>query len=193
METKTGLSRRWAVSYVIALVSVVALAFVIAVVVLRSANGGSESSVNAAPPPQAPVTGNGSSSPQWLTSGTAIAQGRQDERSKQANGKSMFPNGTIPSFGPYLTEPVDITKNGDYTLTAGPLRAEDSTNATGVGFPPDAEASFDLSGALVPGPQPGALQSEATVVVINGQRYLRVILHVKGFKQPYLGLRIWLL
>jgi hypothetical protein len=183
METKVRVSRRLALTYVLAPLFVIAVVFAIAFVLLQSSSS-SQSQVNAAPPDQA-VTTNFSSSPEWLNAPAGVVKMRQDELAKRANGTSMMPNGLIPSFGPYMTDPVDITHNGDYVIRAGPLRSDDLSKPSGIDWPLDTNSYFDIAGKY-------QMLNGAKVSDIGGQRFLQFTLTVIDFKKPYVGLRFLL-
>jgi META domain len=109
---------------------------------------------------------NKSESPQWAAAGNDIRK----------NGGS-----------PYLSQPVNITGPGRYTLVFGPLRPADilrfdqlrHPTGIGVSFPNDVtfEGQPDLTGVKT--------------FVRDGATYLRVPFVVATFRSEYDGLRVW--
>src|SRR5262245_7884184 len=122
METRMA-RHLTAISVTALVVSLLALLVSVTALLQR---GGTAVPVVAASPLPTVVPTRGVDSPEWLAVGTAIVKGRQERLDKLARGELvMFPNAPNRTFGPYLTEPMDITHEGDYALRAGPMRDDD--------------------------------------------------------------------
>lgn len=189
------MSRRLAAIYLAGLLAIIALVGVGAFMALRPTDQTSQPQVSAAASQapnvttnrsaasQAPnMTTNGSASPEWLAAGDEMVQARATAVARNAKGELMYPNTTISMFGPYLTDPVDITKPGDYVLSAGPLRVDDSGFPTGFAVPLDVSSSFLWSINPI---------KDLSVMTSGGQKFVHLGLHVTKVTQPYSGLRIW--
>jgi hypothetical protein len=109
----------------------------------------------------------------WASFGSVVIANRQKG---PAPGQPAF-----DTFGPYLSQPVDITGDGDYSIIIGPLSVSDSHVPVipGLHLPPD--ISF----------APGVSSQMATFVGADGQTYGKFTLHVSNITSIYIGLTVW--
>ena len=138
------------------------------------------------PKARASSASNDSSSSSWSSIGEQIRQFRTRAQADKANGKLAIPDAIISTFGPYETEPIDISDVGRYELTAGPLSAADAdrgeTGLHSINFPPDADDHIQWQINV----------ADIQIVLLNGMPFVRIPITVIRVVQPYLGLRLWL-
>jgi hypothetical protein len=83
----------------------------------------------------------------------------------------------------YQSQPVDITKAGNYILNFGPVDAKfdypNSPQAVVFDFPPDTKFSVTPAGNI-------------SMVTLNGKRYLQAEVAVTNFSAPYCSLTGWI-
>jgi hypothetical protein len=121
---------------------------------------------------------NQASSEEWKHAGWDIIADRQKNAADRAAGLPVFPSST---FGPYLTHPIDVTGNGVYELTLGPLTAADAAaeQVGGRSWPGDTAFVADVRPELT------------TFMGADGKTYGRLILNVTEFEAPYKGFTAW--
>jgi hypothetical protein len=129
-------------------------------------------------------TTNAASSPSWHNFGHTVTSERSQERSLVKAGSSPVPGANIPTFGPYLSLPIDVTGNGTYALLVGPIPT--GTNLKGainaISFPPDTRSYFTAS--VLPSVVP-------TTETIGSHTYVSLNLIVSHFIQSYVGFSVW--
>lgn len=125
--------------------------------------------------PGAAGVSNDSSSSTWLDVGRQIEVSRARSRADNPS------QAVIPTFGPYLTAPIDINAEGTVTLKAGPI-SEGAPQVTVVSFPPDATSRFDVR----------VNPSAARLVVEDGERFVILPIEIMHLTATYSGLRVWL-
>ena len=89
---------------------------------------------------------------------------------------SQFPAPTI-----ILTSPVNVSHNGSYTVTGGPVPASFTAQDASTAFPNATLPYFEVSVPFVAPPH---------LVRKGGVPYVQVTFDVIGFKTPYQGLRV---
>jgi hypothetical protein len=123
-------------------------------------------------------TTNFAASSKWATEGEQVRDFRSNLAKQIASGASVPPT---DSFGPYLSQPVDVTRDGDYDIVIGPLNSA------------DADAPF-VPGIHVPGDVGFTNYVDHTLhtyTASDGKVYGKFTLVVSDFKAEYDGLTIW--
>jgi hypothetical protein len=152
---------------------VYALVAAIVVAFAAASCGGSTDSARTKPANarQAAVTSgtNYASTDSWKNAGQIITQNRK------AAGTQ--------GFGPYLSQPIDVTAAGDYTITIGPLSVSDAASSLDqrAGFTVPGDATF--SAAIDP--------EMSTFTDSAGNIYGKFTMHVTNFRGAYEGLTVW--
>jgi hypothetical protein len=118
------------------------------------------------------ATTNAASSQSWLNFGLVVIANRQ-------NGSLGDP--PADTFGPYLSQPVDITANGTYSIIIGPLSVADAQ----VPVIPGLHLPYDVTFT------PGLNAQMTTFTGSDGQTYGEFSLTVSDLTAPYNGLTVW--
>ena len=151
-----------------------ALISILAAALLAASCGGTGSRVGEVRTrvPAAATSSNASSSDSWRNLGASIVANRQNV------------NAVVPPdgwFGPYLSQPLNVTGNGDYSVTIGPLSQLDAGKSVvmTISLPGDLTFSANPSHELV------------TFKGGDGQTYGKFALQVTNYKTEYDGLTVW--
>jgi Clp amino terminal domain, pathogenicity island component len=124
---------------------------------------------------------NQSSSSSWVGMRPRLEEARRHRQSHPR--PAMPPPG--PGFSPTLTSPIDVTGNGSYTVTGGPVPLSPGTPINpGVAFPRDIKQYFKLDHSH---------RSKPYLVTIEGETYVQASFTVREFEATYSGLRLWIL
>lgn len=126
---------------------------------------------------------NQSHSSEWLD------QGRQADENYQASSATSTPYGQPlealgTKFPSTLMDPVDVTAPGLYVFRGGPVPSDSNVANASVSFPADVSTSFALENPMT---VPVHLESE------NGLTYVTFTINISEVKEPYDGLRPWVL
>ena len=148
------------------------LAFVVAVVTAACAGSSHERGSVRVGPVNAQTT-NDAQSETWKSIGADVVARRQ---AGPAEGQPAF-----DTFGPYLSQPVDVTGNGDYPVVIGPLNAADQEAEIIPGILIPEDIKFDAR----------ADHNFSTFTGADGSTYGRLVLHVSNFQSEYAALTIW--